>query len=312
MNTDEEIREGYRISHEVKTLWKVQMELLAELKRVCQKNGIRFFAAGGTLLGAVRHRGYIPWDDDIDVYMLREDYDKLNRYAHKDFDASKYFYQSTYTDGRIRQHAQLRKNGTTLLLKSDYKKKHHRGIFIDIFPLDKVPDDKEEREAFKKEVKRAYGKCFPPRFSHSKRHHKCVVLLYNAIGVLPRKIIWPISNLFVSRRKKFEKFEKIASRYKDKECKYITNIAMLATLNKDLWLFPAKGYENPVELPFEDTEILAPGDYEVDLRIQYGDYKKIEIGTSLHGQIFFDAERDYSEFDDLTYSAYMELFKQKE
>ena len=87
---------------------------------------------------------------------------------------------------------------------------------------------------------------------------------------------------------------------------------MLATLNRDLWLFPTKGYENPVELPFEDTEILAPGDYEVDLRIQYGDYEKIEIGTSLHGQIFFDAERDYSEFDDLTYSAYMELFKQKE
>lgn len=312
MNIDEEIREGYRISHEVKTLWNVQMELLAELKRVCQKNGIKFFAAGGTLLGAVRHRGYIPWDDDIDVYMLREDYDKLNRYAYKDFDASNYFYQSTYTDNLIRQHAQLRKNGTTLLLKSDYKKKHHRGIFIDIFVLDKVPDDEKEREEFKKEVRRAYGKCFSPRFSHSERYHKYIVLLYNAMVILPRKVVWSVSNLFFSRRKKFERFEKIAGRYRNERCKFITDIVMLATLNKELWLFPAKGYENPVELPFEDTKILAPSDYDLDLRIQYGDYKKIEIGTSLHGHIFFDTERDYTEFDGLTHSMYMELFKQTE
>ena len=74
---EEEIRCGYTVSAAMKRVWSIQLELLAVFQRVCREQGLRYFAAGGTLLGAVRHGGYIPWDDDIDLVMLRADYERF-------------------------------------------------------------------------------------------------------------------------------------------------------------------------------------------------------------------------------------------
>ena len=74
---EEEVRDGYTISTEMKANWAVQMDLLAEFDRVCKEHNIEYFACGGTLLGAVRHGGYIPWDDDIDLMITRDNYNKL-------------------------------------------------------------------------------------------------------------------------------------------------------------------------------------------------------------------------------------------
>lgn len=73
----EEIRSGYKISPEMKKIWACQLNLLAELQKVCDRNGLKYWLDSGSLLGAIRHQGYIPWDDDIDVVMFRDDYDRL-------------------------------------------------------------------------------------------------------------------------------------------------------------------------------------------------------------------------------------------
>ena len=74
---DEEVRSGYVVTSDMKAIWAVELDLLAELDKMCRNYNLRYCVAAGTLLGAIRHRGFIPWDDDIDIYMLRKDYDQL-------------------------------------------------------------------------------------------------------------------------------------------------------------------------------------------------------------------------------------------
>ena len=94
---DEEVRNGYTVTSKAKRAWAVQIDLLIKLDEVCKKYGLRYFADSGTLLGAARDHGFIPWDDDIDVTMLRADYEKLKEVADKEFEYP-YFYQDMYRD----------------------------------------------------------------------------------------------------------------------------------------------------------------------------------------------------------------------
>ena len=145
MNLNEEVRSGYTVSAEMKKVWKVQMDLLKKLLEVCDKHHLKIWAEGGTLLGTVREQGYIPWDDDIDMAMLRDDYDKLVRIAPEEFDHP-FFFQCGDTEKFYpRGHAQLRMDGTTAILPYIQFVNSHQGIFIDIFPIDAVPDDPAAR-----------------------------------------------------------------------------------------------------------------------------------------------------------------------
>ena len=93
----EEVRDGYLVTAKVKELWAVQIDLLCELDRVCKKYNLKYILDFGTLLGAVRHKGFIPWDDDLDVSMLREDYDKLMEVGPTEF-THPYFLQNHDTE----------------------------------------------------------------------------------------------------------------------------------------------------------------------------------------------------------------------
>ena len=121
---NEEIRNGYVVSSQMKEVWAIELDLLVEFDRVCKEIGVKYFLDSGTLLGAVRHKGFIPWDDDIDVSMLREDYDRLVQRGPSLFKAP-YFFQCAYTDeGYYRFHAQLRNSETTGMLPYE---KHRLG-----------------------------------------------------------------------------------------------------------------------------------------------------------------------------------------
>lgn len=116
-----------------------ELEILDEFVRICEKHGLQYYLVGGTLLGAVRHQGFIPWDDDIDMAMPREDYDKFAVIAHEDL-APQYFYQCPETDPYyFLTYAKIRKNGTEVYEERFKDAKFHKGVFIDIFPLDFCP-----------------------------------------------------------------------------------------------------------------------------------------------------------------------------
>ena len=100
MTLCDEIREGYKISSQMKKVWSIQLSLLKKVLEVCEKYDLKIWAEGGTLLGTIRHKGYIPWDDDIDLVMFRDDYDKLNEIASKEFKYP-YFLQSSKTEKKF-------------------------------------------------------------------------------------------------------------------------------------------------------------------------------------------------------------------
>ena len=120
----------------LKKLQSVQIEILDEIDRICKKYDIKYFLAGGSLLGAVRHKGFIPWDDDLDIAMLRDDYNKFIKACFEELD-SKYFLDCHLTNPDTHlAFAKVRKNNTTFDEEAIANLDVHKGIFVDIFPLD--------------------------------------------------------------------------------------------------------------------------------------------------------------------------------
>ena len=173
---------GYKVSAKMKKVWKKELEMLDELSRVCKKHHLKWFLIGGSLIGAVRHNGFIPWDDDVDVALFRDDYNKLLKLAKTEF-KDPFFFQTPYTDKLYRGHAQLRYNGTTAILPEEINRSHHQGIFIDIFPFDEYPKTKHDwnKQAYQiREIQCLYEDYFNDYFpteSIKKEHERAKIII---------------------------------------------------------------------------------------------------------------------------------------
>ena len=138
-------------------LKSTELEILLAVKAVCEKHDITFFLDSGTLLGAARHQGFIPWDDDIDIAMPREDYEKFLQIAQAEL-GDKYFVQTKETDNySITPFVKVRKNGTVMLENAGSETPAHHGIWIDVFPLDPI-DDADENFSKKRKQWRFWHK----------------------------------------------------------------------------------------------------------------------------------------------------------
>ena len=126
---------------EIKDVQRVELDILIKVARLCEERGLTYFIESGTALGAVRHGGFIPWDDDIDIGMPRQDYEKFLDIAQKEL-GDEYFVQTRETDPNAPfSFAKVRKNGTTFIEWNKRNIKMHHGIYIDIFPYDGLPID---------------------------------------------------------------------------------------------------------------------------------------------------------------------------
>lgn len=288
----EETRNGHTISHKTKELWAVMLDLLAELDRVCKNHNLTYFANGGTMIGAIRHKGFIPWDDDLDVMMLRKDYDKLLEVGPSEFNHP-YFLQTKYTEPNSPCFfAKLRNSNTTAL---DEGEKHsimdyNKGVFIDIFPLDVVPADPEEDKLFREEIKEKREKVIKAGrsvgiFSETNDKRKriiksiiCKLLSFNRKKNLP---------LFI---KEFKEFEELCSRYKDIKTEFLADVIF----NTDCSRFDAFDFADIIHLDFEFIKIPVIKGYHHHLTKLFGDYMKPVIYESHN--LFYDTDKSYKEY----------------
>ena len=136
-------------TEEVKLIQKIQLDILKEVDRICKSENIRYGIDGGTLLGAIRHKGFIPWDPDVDVIMLREDYEKFYNASLRLMNNNKYFLQEERTDSYYRWgFTKIRRVDTNFVRVGQEHLKMQNGIFIDILIMDNVPDNYIKRKLY--------------------------------------------------------------------------------------------------------------------------------------------------------------------
>ena len=285
-----ETRCGYYISPEMKKVWAIELDLLAEFMRICDIHHLKYWADGGTLLGAVRHKGFIPWDDDIDIIMMRDDFDKLCKFGPQEFKYP-YFFQTEETDpGSARGHVQIRNSETTGMLKSEQKLKmtFNQGIFLDVFPLDNVPDDD--------------GECIDFLHSCNVSATKMQRIMNLTTHYRPTQKSWkkPIKALLhsiftmigISYKSMYKQRECLYRKYDNVECHRVSKVFFAPVDLYQIWRKSC--FKDTVYLPFEMIKIPAPYRYEEILDMFFGDWHEFVKGTSAHGGCIFDTEHPYT------------------
>ncbi len=284
---EEEDRLGFHIDRWRKELWAVELDMLYEFDRVCKKLNLRYFLDGGTLLGAARDGHIIPWDDDIDVAMLRKDYDVFLRKAPKEFHEP-FFLQTGYTEpGYFRGHCQLRRSDTAAILPEDIGKTGiNLGIFLDVFVLDELFPEKAEEQYRKREELWAHRR----KWFHHDYHPNPIRYGVRWARYLLYKARCPDTASF------YRQIEKVFRLKKKSE--YLDYLMLYGGADQ-LHFLERCWYDETVFLPLEGREFPAPKGYRDYLACYYGeDWETPKNLPSMHnaaGQVLYDVDRSYLE-----------------
>lgn len=271
------------IMAELKDIWAVELDLLRVFLQYCERHGLRCWVEGGTLLGAVRHKGFIPWDDDVDLAMPREDYDRMCRIGNEGLEEP-YFLQTAYSDTDYhRGHAQFRRSDTAAIRPSDCYQPFNQGIFIDIFPLDAAPDDRALVHEHRKRCLKIL------KLLKAKNTH-CITSGRLTLIFRKLKARWMVKKMgWTTIYEKAEEEMRALARMPH------TKVGELTSLGEDK-LWDKEIFAETVMLPFENLMVPAPKGWDAFLRVSFGDDYMTPIqAPSMHGEVVFDTERSYKE-----------------
>lgn len=264
-------------------IWKAELEIMDEIDRVCTENGLRYSLAYGTLLGAVRHGGFIPWDDDIDIMMPREDYEQLRAIWSEKAKDGFILEDETMHDDYMNNFAKVRKDHTTFLqFESERTCSYHTGFFVDIFPGDRVAP-----AGFLRIIQYAafalnllYNRGYPSGARGIRGICERIML-----RLVPKRYHARVSDLFgrISRRWNRNPKAKVV----------FPNTAV--GCNK---FYPADLFEHLRTMEFHDRQYCVIDEYDLALRLEYGDYMQLppeEERVWRHHPIIVDFSRNYEE-----------------
>lgn len=240
---------------ELKRLQETELEIFKEIHRICQKHGIRYYMIGGTLLGAIRHKGFIPWDDDIDIALPRADYEKFCKVCLRELN-DKYFLRNYSSDkGFWLTYSKIEKRNTVFVEENGVKIEPKPGIFVDVFVLDKV---KSEKGFFKQRltalVKYISSEIYYRQIRNCERS-TVAKLYFSPLKLFNLKSLFKIAdmlqNIFINIKEGF--FINYGSQYSGLKETY-----------------PIEAFGEPVQITFEDGSFYAPKDSHYVLNHVFG------------------------------------------
>lgn len=259
------------------------LEVMKFIDAVCRKNGIVYYIMGGTALGAIRHGGFIPWDDDLDIFMTPQEYKKFKMAMEKEANP-KFILQEWRIVKKYLEYAKVRMNGTTFIEESFKNCKDlHQGIYVDIMMLHKVPKSNIMQKLVYYESK--FVTLYALSLRNWKPRSKGQAIVLNLLKFLPCQLIAKMC---------YHRIYKYDDRKEDfKYCYWITPAKFRSGL------FDKSFFEQPVDISFEDTVFYGSKYIKEYLKYRYGDYMKLpseeQRQAAIHAMIF-DTENDYTEY----------------
>lgn len=271
---------------EERPIRQVQLKILEIMKyidKLCRANDITYFIMGGTALGAVRHGGFIPWDDDLDIFMTPNQYEKFKKVFKVDA-SNKFVLQEWKTTKKYLEYAKVRMNGTTFIEESFKDKKDmHHGIYVDIMILHKVPCNKLIQRLVYFESK--FVTLYALSLRNWKPKSKFQAFMLKSLKYLPCRILVN----FAYRR--IYKYDTRKNNYQ--YCYWIT------TAKFKNGLFDSSFFDEVIDIPFEDTLLFGSKKIKEYLGYRYGDYMKlpsVDMQKSASHALYVSHDKDYREF----------------
>lgn len=261
---------------DLQRVWSIELEILDEIDNFCRSHNLKYSIAFGTLIGAVRHGGFIPWDDDIDIVMPRDDYE----YLLANWDVPGFALQNKRTNDDYNQNFTKIRKDHTAFIQVEFEKNvsYHTGIFVDIFPGDRVAPEGLNR-------KLQYAEC-------------AVNLLYSRDGVTSRKTTVPEKMLLAVPKKLRHKImiqcEKSIQKWNKKGGQYF----FPSTIRDARIYYSADLFDEMIDVEFANRKYMCVKNYDAFLRGYYGDYMQLppeEERVYKHHPIVVDFERNYNE-----------------
>ncbi len=259
------------------------LDIMRYIDKLCRENGIVYYIMGGTALGAVRHGGFIPWDDDLDIFMTPSEYEKF-KLAFEKASSEGFVLQEWKTTPDYLEYAKVRMNGTTFIEQGFKDRKDmHQGIYVDIMILHKVPESSlTQRLVY-------YKSKYVTLYALSERNWQPKTALQRAaltaLRLIPNR--WLVKHCY----KHIYKYDSMTENYK--YCYWITPAKFKNGL------FDRSFFEGPVDIPFEDTHLMGSEKIKEYLEYRYGDYMKLPSEEARRAAVhacIYDTERDYKEY----------------
>lgn len=241
---------------------KIDLDILSYIDYLCTENHLKYFMCGGTLLGAIRHKGFIPWDDDIDIIMPRPDYDKLIQLV--DNSDKRYFALTPQNNDYYCNYTKI-VDRNTCLFEFGFQPIKDMGVFVDIFPLDGMPLEKSERNNHFKKLDRLRRKIHS--FGYIKpRVRKNLVVFFEQV------YSYYIRNKRLNLQDLQKEYETLAKKYRYDDSKYVYATGGAYKM-KDI--FPKELFNDSIRIEFEGRYFNAPAEWDSYLKQLYGDYMQL-------------------------------------
>lgn len=288
INLEKETICGYEVSAQMKRIWAMELDMVEKFVAVCREYGLNYMIMGGTLLGAIRHKGFIPWDNDIDIIMPRKDFNKLLEVGPGAFHSPLFFQTPVTEESRFfSTYVKIRNGNGTAGTREDFESGINCGMFIDIFCLDEIPDSTSARKRYFRRLNEiakmqrfSLGKTLPGGFVN-KMKHSLQKWVYRVIYHNPDTAAL------------FKIYQNAAGQYAGKNCRQVAHQAFGYS---EHYIWNKRDWGEHIQLDFEGLKLDAPKGYDAILKRQYGDYMRIPEDKSTHDYFEFDPDISYTEY----------------